>query len=178
MYIIYLMGRDRKISRQDKTRQGQSLETRFKTKQDRSMWVETRQDFQVLWNLDSGQDETYWDFKISRRDGTRQHFPSRLGREFETRNFPTHHWQSWQHWWRRLRRRESETFWGERCWPTFCQGNGLVHGNESCLSVLNFVRCATYVQLIYFLSISAIWIISVPKWISVIVKYVSTQSIL
>ena len=51
--------------------------------------------------------------------------------------------QSWQHWWRRLRRRESETFWGERCWPTFCQGNGLVHGNKSCLSVLNFVRYAT-----------------------------------
>ena len=62
--------------------------------------------------------------------------------------------QSWQHWWRRLRRRESETFWGERCWPTFCQGNGLVHGNESCLSVLNFVRCATYVCTIDLFSIN------------------------
>ena len=86
------MGRDRKISRRDKTRQGQSLEifsrqdktrhrdktTRFKTNQDSKRHVETRQDFQFLCDLDSGQDETFAIFKISRQDGTTQHFPSRL----------------------------------------------------------------------------------------------------
>ena len=85
------MGRDKKISRRDKTRQGQSLDTRFKTNQDSKSLFETRQDFQVLRNLNSRQDETLAIFKKSRQDGTRQHFPSRLGREFGTRNFPTHH---------------------------------------------------------------------------------------
>ena len=93
------MGRDRKISRRDKTRLGQSLElisrqdktrhgdktNEFKTKQDSKRHVETRQDFQVLRNLDSRQVKTFAIFKSSRRDGTRQLFPSRLGREIETR---------------------------------------------------------------------------------------------
>ena len=80
------MGRDRKISRRDKTRQGQSLEifsrqdktrhsfktNKFKTTQDSKRYVETRQDLQVLCDLVSRQDETFAIFKISRRDRTRQ----------------------------------------------------------------------------------------------------------
>ena len=66
----------------------------IKTNQDSKRLFETRQDFWVFWNLGSRQDKTFKWFKISRRDGTRQHFPSRLGREFGTGNFPTHHWYS------------------------------------------------------------------------------------
>ena len=76
----------------DKTRQGQSLEifsrqdktrhsfktNKFKTTQDSKRYVETRQDLQVLCDLVSRQDETSATFKISRRDRTRQRFPSRL----------------------------------------------------------------------------------------------------
>ena len=72
------MGRDKKISRRDKTRQGQSLDTRFKTNQDSKSLFETRQDFQVLRNLNSRQDETLAIFKKLRQDGTRQRFPSRF----------------------------------------------------------------------------------------------------
>ena len=86
------MGRDRKISRRDKTGLGQCLEffsrqdkTRhqdkpntFKTNQDSKKHVETRQDLQVLCDLVSRQDETSATFKISRRDRTRQRFPSCL----------------------------------------------------------------------------------------------------
>ena len=86
------MGWDRKISRRDKTRQGQSLESfsrqdktrhsfktnKFKTTQDSKRYVETTQDLQVLCDLVSRQDETFEIFKMSRRDRTRQHFSSRL----------------------------------------------------------------------------------------------------
>ena len=69
-------------TRRDRIQDKVSLKDAFKTSRDR-----TRQKSWV-----SRQDKTYGFFKISRRDGTRQHFPSRPGREIETRNFPTHHW--------------------------------------------------------------------------------------
>ena len=77
----------------DKTRREIMSNSRqdFQDRSRQHFAFKTRQDFRVLCNVDSRQDETLKDFKMSRRDGTRQHFPSRLGREFETRNFPTHH---------------------------------------------------------------------------------------
>ena len=68
-------------TRRDRIQDKVSMKDAFKTSRDR-----TRQKSWV-----SRQDKTYGFFKISRRDGTRQHFPSRPGREIETRNFPTHH---------------------------------------------------------------------------------------
>ena len=84
------MGRDKKISRRDKTRQGQSLEifsrqdktrhsfktNKFKTTQDSKRYVETRQDLQVLCDLVSRQDETFAIFKF--RDKTGRDCVSRL----------------------------------------------------------------------------------------------------
>ena len=93
------MGRDRKFSRRDKTRQTQNLENVSRRDKSRhwdknmdsrqsktaKMHVETSQDFQVLWNLISRQVETFKFLKTSRQDGTRQHFLSCLGREIGTR---------------------------------------------------------------------------------------------
>ena len=85
------MGRDR-ISR-DETRRDNETRKDKNSRQirDRKMHFETRQDFKVLQKLYSRQDKTSNFFKMSGRDGTRQHFPTCPGREIGTGNFPTHH---------------------------------------------------------------------------------------